>query len=69
MSLNAALSADLKSVLVTLEAMKLKIKENVQSEDNPNGVLTKTEDEYLTCLALQDNLEVKLRDDDAFWSE
>ena len=53
-----------------IDGVSQMIKANVRSEDNPNGLLVKPSDDYLKCLELQHrDLEVLLRQDDAYWAE
>ena len=47
-----------------------KIKANTKNENNPEGVLTNSEQEYLDCFKFgYRELEVLFSQDDAFWSE
>ena len=46
------------------------IKANVQSVDNPTGLLMRGEAEYLKCLQIKnERLEELMRQDEAHWAE
>ena len=52
-SLKSEIDTEMALVHQTLEGVTRKIKANVRSEDNPNGLLVQQEYEYLRCLELQ----------------
>ena len=52
------------------DAVRALIKANLKTEQNPEGLLTNEEREYLACLEMQHReLEVLFAKDDAHWQE
>ena len=50
--------------------MKKKIGANLQSPENPNGLLTKSEQSYLECFEIKHHeLELIFREDETFWKQ
>ena len=53
-----------------IEAIKLKIRANVQNSENSEGLLTRPVQNYLSCLEIRhQDLEDLFRRDDAFWTK
>ena len=52
-----------------LDKVKVKIRENVRSQENPEGVFTLQKEDYLKCLELQhEELESLMRYDETHWA-
>ena len=52
-------------VLEKLGVLKNKLKDNLHSQDNPQGLLTKDADHYMACLTIQhEKLEGFYREDE-----
>ena len=46
------------------------MRENVKTHENPDGLLTRVEIDYLKCIELEyGGLELLFQEDDAFWTE
>jgi hypothetical protein len=53
-----------------IEAIKLKIRVNVQNSENSEGLLTRPAQDYLSCLEIRNqDLEEMFRQDEAFWTK
>ena len=49
-SLEKEINAEMVAVVKQALAIRLKISRNMKSDGNPDGLLTRTEDEYMKCL-------------------
>ena len=69
-SLKAELDEDLAGILQRVEQFKTKIKANLYSNENQDGLLTRGEEKYLSCLQIEyQRLENLYREDEAQWAE
>ena len=69
-SFKSEIDADMMALLELSEAIKQKISRCVKTRANPDGLLTQSEQEYLSCLELgHRKLEDLFRQDDAYWAE
>lgn len=69
-SLSDVLRAHMTSVVHTFEQMRRLIKDNVKTDEKPEGLLLKPEEAYLACMMdKKAELEVLLTEDKQSWAE
>ena len=69
-SLKSEIDKDMTVVIEKAASIKQKITQSLQTGDNPNGLLTRSKEEYLACLSFrQSELEALFKQDGAHWSE
>ena len=57
-------------MLSKLDALQQKVKANLKTEQNPDGLLTRQESKYLDCLSIKHSeFENILMQDEAYWAE
>ena len=68
-SFKSEIDTDMMALLELSDALKQKITRCLKTDANPDGLLTHSEQEYLSCLVNQRKLEYLLRQDDAHWTD
>lgn len=69
-NLQAYFEAVLSTVLDKLDGLKRVVQENIKSEQNPDGLLTRSEQDYIDCLELNyHEFQTLLVQDAAYWAE
>ena len=69
-SLKSEIDDEMARAHEALDGVRRKIRENIVSNENEDGLLTGKHDDYLKCLEMNyRNLELLLRKDDAKWAE
>ena len=66
--LRTSINEDLDTVQQKLNQIGQKIVSNLKSNNQPDGLLTQSEREYIDCLKLnRDGMQVLFRKDEAHW--
>ena len=67
--LKSEIDARMMGVHQTLDGIRQMIRDNIQSDKNESGLLTRKEGEYMKCLQLKHReLELVFRKDEAHWA-
>ena len=69
-SFKSEIDVDMMALLELTDAIKQKITRCLKTNENPDGLLTQLEQEYLSCLDIgHRKLEDLFSQDDAYWAE
>ena len=66
--LKGEIDTDMAKAHEVLDGVRRKIRANILSKENPDGLLTNSQEDYLQCLAMNyRHLEQMFRKDEAVW--
>ena len=69
-SLKSEIDSEMARIHEALDGVRRKIRENIVSDENEDGLLTGRNDDYLKCLEINHReLELLLRKDEVKWAE
>ena len=70
LSLQSHLKADFAELIVKQAEFRQKVKSNMRTKENPNGVLTRKESDYFECLEIKhEQFTNLLSQDEAHWGK